>query len=259
MELGLKGKVVWLTGASEGLGAAAAQRLAQEGARLALCARGADRLQAFARSLTDGGAEVLAIPTDVSRAVELQRFAAAALERFGRVDAVINNAGTAAGQPFESIDDAAWQADLDLKLLAAVRLIRAALPSMRTAGGGAIVNVLALSAKTPAARSAPSSVSRAAGMALTKSLSKELGPDRIRVNAVLIGVVESRQWERRAREEGRAPSALYSAMAQDLGIPLGRVGRAEEFADLAAFLVSERAEYLTGAAINLDGGLSSAV
>jgi NAD(P)-dependent dehydrogenase (short-subunit alcohol dehydrogenase family) len=257
MDLQLRDKVVLVTGGSDGLGAAAVQRLAQEGARVAFCGRSAEKLERV-RAGAAGG-QVLAVQADVTRPGDCERFVAEALRAFGRIDALVNNAGTAAGKPFESLDDAAWAADLELKLMGAVRLIRGVLPHLRKAGGGSILNVLAISAKAPGARSAPSSVSRAAGLALTKALSKELGPEGVRVNAVLIGLVESGQWQRRAEASGQTLDALYAQLAQDHGIPLGRVGRSEEFADLVSFLVSPRAAYLSGAAINLDGGLSSAV
>ena len=256
MDLQLSDKVVLVTGGSDGLGAAAVQRLAQEGARVAFCGRSAEKLE---RVRAAAGGQTLAVQADVTRAEDCERFVAEALRAYGRIDALVNNAGTAAGKAFESIDDAAWAADLELKLMGAVRLIRGVLPHLRKAGGGSILNVLAISAKAPGARSAPSSVSRAAGLALTKALSKELGPDGVRVNAVLIGLVESGQWRRRAEASGQTTEAVYAQLARDNAIPLGRVGRSEEFADLVAFLVSPRAAYLSGTAINLDGGLSSAV
>jgi NAD(P)-dependent dehydrogenase (short-subunit alcohol dehydrogenase family) len=151
-----------------------------------------------------------------------------------------------------------WEDDLQLKLMGAVRLSRAALPHLRVAGG-AIVFTLAMAAKAPGPASAPSAVSRAAGMALMKALSKELAPDGIRVNAVLIGLIESGQWVRAAAAGNQPLDEFYAAMAAGAAIPLGRVGRADEFADLGAFLLSARASYLTGTAINLDGGLSPAV
>ena len=257
MDLQLRDKVVLVTGGSDGLGAAAVQRLAQEGARVAFCGRSAEKLERV-RAGAAGG-QVLAVQADVTRPGDCERFVAEALRAFGRIDALVNNAGTAAARPFESIDDAAWAADLELKLMAAVRLTRSVLPHLKAAGGGSILTVLALAAKAPGARSAPSSVSRAAGMALTKALSKELGEHGVRVNAVLIGLIESGQWERRAQGAGQGVDALYAQMARDAAIPLGRVGRAEEFADLVAFLLSPRAAYLSGTAINLDGGLSSSV
>ena len=138
------------------------------------------------------------------------------------------------------------------------RLTRLALPHLR-ATRGAMLFTLALAAKAPGGSSEPSSVTRAAGMALMKALSKELAPDGIRVNAVVIGLIESGQWVRAAGASGVALDEFYARSARDAGVPLGRFGRAAEFADLGCFLLSPRAGYLTGAAINLDGGLSPAV
>ncbi|WP_431945806.1 SDR family oxidoreductase [Actinacidiphila sp. bgisy167] len=259
MDLQLNGKVVLVTGGSDGLGAALVRRLAAEGARVALCGRNPERIEHVVKEAGAFGADVLGLPADVTRPEDLERFVAAADERWGRIDAVVNNAGRSAAGLLESQDDAVWEEDLQLKLHAAVRLTRLALPRLRAAGGGAVVNTLAVSAKAPGAGSIPTSVSRAAGLALTKALSKELGPDNIRVNAVLVGLVESGQWVRLAAERGIAVEELYATMGRDSGIPLGRVGRAEEFADLVAFLLSDRAAYVTGAGINLDGGLSPVV
>jgi NAD(P)-dependent dehydrogenase (short-subunit alcohol dehydrogenase family) len=259
MDLELGGKVVLVTGGSDGLGAAVARRLVREGARVALCARGAERLESTAAALREAGGEVLAQVADVSRPEEVDRFVEAVVGRWGRVDALVNNAGTAAARPFAEVDDAAWEADLQLKLFAAVRTSRRVLPLLREAGGGSIVNVLAVGAKAPGANSMPSSVSRAAGMALTKALSKELGPVGIRVNAVLVGLIESSQWERQAAAAGQPVEALYTKLAKNAAIPLGRVGKAEEFADVVAFLLSPRAGYVSGTALNVDGGLSPAV
>jgi len=259
MDLELGGKVVLVTGGSDGLGAAVARRLVREGARVALCARGAERLESTAAALREAGGEVLAQVADVSRPEEVDRFVEAVVARWGRVDALVNNAGTAAARPFAEVNDAAWEADLQLKLFAAVRTCRRVLPLLREAGGGSIVNVLAVGAKAPGANSMPSSVSRAAGMALTKALSKELGPAGIRVNAVLVGLIESGQWERQAAAAGQPVEALYTKLAKNAAIPLGRVGKAEEFADVVAFLLSPRAGYVSGTALNVDGGLSPAV
>ncbi len=257
MDLELKQKVVLVTGGSDGLGAALAGRLLEEGARVAICGRDAARLEQTRAGLAEISSEVLAVQTDVTDAVQAEQFVQAALERWGRIDGLVNNAGRSAGAPIEGISDADWLADLDLKVVAASRLIRLALPHLRASGAGAILNVLAISAKAAGAGSMPSAASRAAGLALTKSLSKELGADRVRVNAVLIGLVESGQWRRKAEEQGRPVEELYAAGSGD--IPLGRFGRAGEFADLAAYLLSERASYVTGSAITLDGGLASVI
>jgi NAD(P)-dependent dehydrogenase (short-subunit alcohol dehydrogenase family) len=257
VDLGLGGKVVLVTGGSDGLGRALCRLLAAEGARVGLCARDAARLEAVAAGLAASSADVLAVPADVSVPADLERFAGAAVSRWGRVDGLVNNAGRSAAGSAADLDDAAWDADLQLKLYAAARAVRLLVPHM--ADGASIVNTLAISARTPGAGSAPSSVSRAAGMALTKVLSKELGPRGIRANAVLIGLIESGQWDRRAEARGIGAGELYQQMGTGAGIPLGRVGRAEEFADLAAFLLSPRSSYVTGTAISLDGGLSAAM
>jgi NAD(P)-dependent dehydrogenase (short-subunit alcohol dehydrogenase family) len=251
VDLGLDGAVVVITGGTDGLGLALAERLVEEGARVAVCGRDGGRLDAAASHL---GASGLAVRADVNELGDLEAFVAAAVGRWGRLDGVVNNAGQSAAAPLERIDDDAWEADLRLKVLAAARLTRLALPHLRAAGGGSVVNVLATGAKAPGAGSLPSTASRAAGLAMTKALSKELGADGIRVNALLVGLVESGQWRRRSEATGQSEPELYAGLAT--GVPLGRVGRAEEFADVAAFLLSRRSSYVTGSAINVDGGLS---
>jgi NAD(P)-dependent dehydrogenase (short-subunit alcohol dehydrogenase family) len=256
MDLGLQGKVVIITGSSDGLGAAAARTLSSEGASVVICARNLEKLQTVAAGI---GQNVLAVQTDVTKPEHLEHLVARTMERFGRIDALVNNAGRAAALPFEKIDDAAWHDDLELKFYAAIRLSRLVVPYLRAAGGGSILNILATGGKTPAASSMPSSVSRAAGMALMKAMSKDLGTDNIRVNAVLIGLVESDQWVRRSQTTGVPLEQIYANLPREGGIPLGRVGRSQEFADFIAFLVSQRAAYLSGCAINFDGGMSTAV
>jgi NAD(P)-dependent dehydrogenase (short-subunit alcohol dehydrogenase family) len=257
VDLNLAGKVVIVTGGTDGLGAAAAERLLVEGARVSVCGRDADRLGA-ARSrlaLVAGADAVMAEQADVTEAGDIERLVAATADRWGRIDGLVNNAGTSRAGDFESIDDDSWHHDLDLKLMAAVRTTRAVVPHLRAAGGGAVVNVLNHLAKTPAERTAPTSVSRAAGLALTKVLSKEFGPDAIRVNAVLIGRIVTGQTRRMAAARQVTVDELEPNVVDELGIPLGRLGRAEEFADLVAFLLSDRGAYISGTGINLDGGL----
>jgi NAD(P)-dependent dehydrogenase (short-subunit alcohol dehydrogenase family) len=256
MDLYLRDAVVLITGGTDGLGAALAQRLVEAGARVAVCGRDQQRLAETEARLKGLGGEVLAVRADVTQADELEHFVAAAATRWHRIDGLVNNAGRSASDRIEQVSDLAWTADLELKLLAAVRAVRLVLPHLRAAGGGSIINVLAVSAKAPGAGSLPTSASRAAGLALTKSLSKELGPDQIRVNAILVGLVESGQWRHRAEQSGRPIEAVYEELLADNEIPLGRIGRAGEFADLATYLLSQRASYVTGSAINLDGGSS---
>lgn len=259
MDLELTGKVVLVTGGSDGLGAAVCRRLVEEGARVALCARREDRLRATAAELESAGGDVLAVPADVSSADDVARFVDAAHSRWGRIDGLVNNAGTSAASPFETMSDEDLDADLQLKLYGAVRVSRRVVPHLGAAGGGAIVNVLAISAKAPTPSSIPTAVSRAAGMALTKAMSKDLGPKNIRVNAALVGLIQSGQWVRRAEARGVPVEHVYEEMGTSSGIPLGRIGRAEEFADLVAFLISPRGAYISGTAINVDGGLSPVV
>ena len=254
MDLELTDKVFLVTGGSDGLGAALVRTLVAEGARVAFCARGAERIEKLTAELSGAG-DVLGLQADVTRPADLERFVAAAVDRWGRVNGLVNNAGASAAGRFEDHTDEVWEADMQLKLNAAIRLTRLVLPHLRGAGGGSVINTLAIGGKTPDAGSTPSSVVRAAGLALTKALSREFGPDQIRVNAILIGLVESGQWERKAAERNIPVADLYAEMGQKSGIPLGRVGQAQDFANLAAFLLSPRAAYITGVGINLDGGL----
>lgn len=264
MHLGLEGKLALVTGGTDGIGLAAAQGLAAHGAHVAIAARGMEGLEHAVRRIEETSAErcrVVPVAADVSRAQDIERLHATVRDELGPVDILVNNAGTSSRGDFTSLADDDWEHDIDLKLMAGVRLARLTIPEMRQRGGGRIVNVTAIGGKHPAAHSAPTTVSRAAGIALTKVLSKEFAKDNVLVNAVCIGVIESGQHDRRWREE--APSmtreAFYERLATERGIPLGRVGRPEEAANLIVFLASEAASYLTGAAINLDGGLSSLV
>jgi 3-oxoacyl-[acyl-carrier protein] reductase len=258
LELGLNGKIAIVTGGSDGLGRATALRLAAEGCKVAICARREDHLKAAAAAIAQAtSAEILACPADVSLAADIDALVGATVDRFGGVDILVNNAGTSAAASLEALDDAAWQRDIDLKLLAAVRLCRRVVPIMRERGGGSIVNATIVGGKAPAARSLPTSVTRAAGINLTKSLANEYAGANIRVNTVCIGLLKSAQWQRRAAAANRPVAELYAEMAAR--VPLGRMGEAEEYAELVAFLVSARAAFITGTAINLDGGMCPVV
>ena len=252
MDLGLAGKIALVTGGSDGLGRATAHRLAAEGATVVICGRRADHLDKVAQEIAaDTGATVTAIRADVSSAEDCAALIEGTVAAHGGLDILVNNAGASAAHGLNEVDDAAWQADFDLKVMAAVRLCRAAVPHMRARGGGAIVNASISGGKAPGPRQLPTSLTRAAGLNLTKSLANEFASDNIRVNAVCIGLIKSAQWDRRA---GNNPvDDLYDNMAGR--IPLGRVGEAEEYGDVVAFLCSPRAGYVTGTAVNVDGGM----
>ena len=262
MELGLNGKVAAITGGSEGIGLATALRLSAEGAVVGICARRQEPLEKAAVMIRDAGAaDVLALPLDVTRPGEPERFIAEVVKRFGRFDILVNNAGREAVGPFEDTDDTAWQTDLDLKLFGAIRSIRAALPHMRNAGGGRIINITHVGAKQPRARSVPTSVTRAAGIALTKALSKEYAAAGILVNTVCVGIISSSQWERKrlAMASPTSKQEYERQLVAERGIPLGRLGKSEEVANLIVFLASEQAAYITGTSVNIDGGLCGIV
>jgi 3-oxoacyl-[acyl-carrier protein] reductase len=227
-----------------------------------VCARRMDVLTKAAEDIAEAtGAQIVPIQADMRNAQDVERLIQSAVARFGRLDILVNNAGTSATGEFESVTDETWQADLDLKLFGAIRASRAAVPHLRKAGGGSIVNLLNIGAKQPGPRSMPTSVSRAAGMALMKALSKELAPHNIRVNGINIGLIKSGQNQRRWVSQGRLGSLedFYAEMARLGGIPLGRVGEADEVGDLIAFLCSSRGAYISGVSINMDGGLSGVV
>ena len=260
MDLGLAGKVAIITGGSEGIGRATAESLGREGASVVICARRADVLQRAAEDVAEStGAQVVPIVADVSRAADIEHVVQATVERFGRLDILVNNAGRSANGEFEKLTDTTWQDDLDLKLFGAIRASRASIPHMRAAGGGSIINLLNLAAKAPGARSYPTSVSRAAGLALTKALSKEFAADNIRVNGVMIGLIKSGQNDRGWRQSGTGETLEAYYAERGKSIPLGRVGEAAEVGDLIAFLCSTRGAYITGVAINMDGGTSAVV
>ena len=254
MELGLKGKVAAVTGGTEGIGRATAMKFALEGANVAICARRADVLEQTAAALRKTGAEVITVPADMSKTADIERFMDAIIKRFGRIDVLVNNAGASARGKFLEVDDATWSADLELKVFGAIRCSRLAIPHMKKQGGGRIINITISSAKQPGAESMPTSVSRAAGLAITKALSKEFAADNILVNTVCIGKIKSGQHERRFKREGVTAEEYYATASRD--IPLGRVGEAEEVANVIAFLASDAASYVTGTSINLDGGIS---
>lgn len=265
MDLELKGKVAVITGGGEGIGRAAAERIAAEGGNVVIVGRREALLEATAQAINAGGAgTVLALACDITEEGAAGRIVGAALAKFGRLDILVNNAGTSMAKPFMKTTKQDWMADFDVKVWAALDLIRAAVPEMQKQGGGRIINVTAIAGKTPAAGSLPTSTARASGIALTKALSKDFAPDNILVNTVCIGFIKSGQHERRYQRQGLATEGaplddLYAEEAKRRAIPLGRVGEASEAGDVIAFLASARASYLTGIAVNIDGGTSPVV
>jgi len=254
MELGLRGKVAIITGGTEGIGKATALTLAREGAKVAICARRKALLDATAAEITKAGGEALAVVADMSKAADCERFINEVVQRFGRIDILLNNAGTSARGKFLELDDATWASDIELKVFGAIRCTRLAVPHMKKQGGGRIINITISSAKQPGAESMPTSVSRAAGLAITKALSKEFAADNILVNTICIGKIKSGQHERRYTKDGVSADDYYARLGKD--IPLKRAGEAQEVANVIAFLASDAASYVTGTSINLDGGIS---
>ncbi len=265
MDLGLTNKVAIITGGSDGIGKAAAHRMAAEGARVVIVARRPDVLEAAAKDIeaaTRG--VVLPVQGDVIESASASRVVNTTLDHFGRIDILVNNAGTSMAKHFEVVSDEDWEGDFDLKVWGAVRFIKAVIPELRKVGGGRIINVTNLSGRTPGASSMPTSISRAAGIAITKGLSKDLAKDNILVNTVCIGLIKSGQnrrgYDRQiAANPNLTVEEFYAERAKARGIPLGRVGEAHEAGDVIAFLASDRASYLTGIAINIDGGTSAVV
>lgn len=260
MDLGLNGKVALITGSSKGIGLETALQLVKEGAKVTICARNLENLKiAAAHILKETGVEVYCVEADVTKEADCKKIMASTVKEYGRLDILINNAGTSAANPFEQVGTELWEYDLDLKLFGAIHCSRYALPYMRQVGGGAIVNVTAAVAKTPPASSLPTTVSRAAGMALTKAMSKDLGPDNIRVNTVCIGLIRSAQIEKKWKKQASELTWEQYASDKNHGIPLGRIGNTDEAANVITFLVSDAASYVTGTAVNIDGGLAGAL
>jgi 3-oxoacyl-[acyl-carrier protein] reductase len=257
METGLTHRAALVCAASRGLGRAAAEALAREGARVMICARDAEQVAGTARDLVARtGAEVRAAPADVRIAADVERIVAATADAFGGLDILVTNAGGPPSGTFESIREDEWREAIDLLLLSVVRLCRAAIPLLRRSGRGRIINVTSVSVKQPIPSLVLSNALRAAVVGLSKTLSGELAVDGVTVNCVAPGYTRTDRLtmlnEARAAREGVTPADIERRTVES--IPLGRLGEPLEFGDLVAFLASDRAAYITGTTIQVDGG-----
>lgn len=254
MDFGYKDKVVVITGSSKGIGRQTAEEMLKLGAKVMLVARGEEALEAAKKELSAHG-EVESIVQDVTKADAGENIISAVIDKFGRLDVLVNNAGGAFTESFEDVEVSDWEGDLNLKLLAAVKMSKAALPHLKE-NGGAILNLTAVAGKAPGASTLPTSVSRSAGLSMTKAMSKDLGQYDIRVNAVCIGLIHSDQIEKMWKET--APELTWEEFATTGhdNIPLGRIGETKEAANVITFLCSDLASYITGVAVNIDGGVS---
>jgi 3-oxoacyl-[acyl-carrier protein] reductase len=252
VRLGLEGRRGLVTGGSKGLGEAIARELVSEGARVAICARNEQEVTAAAEQV---GAEY-AQAADVTDPEQVRDLIARTAEALGGIDFLVNNAGGAHPGTFETLSDEDWVADLDVKLFSLVRCSREVLPHLRAAGGGRIVNIGAVYSRYPDPTFFATSVNRAAGNSFTKTLALEVAKDNILVNGVNIGFVITPQWENIHRR--RAPELTREEFFDRFAareVPLGRFGLPDEVSGLVSFLVSDRASYITGASIDVAGGM----
>lgn len=256
MQLGLQGRRAIVTGGSKGLGRAIAEELAREGAHVALCARDRGEVQQAGFELESHWTTVFADVADVTDPDQVTTFINGAADALGGLDILVNNAGRARPGTFSTLTDEDWHEDLDVKLFSMIRCSREALPHLRKSEGGRIININAVHAKSPDHRFFATSTNRAACLAFTKALSLEVAPDNVLVNAVNIGYVVTPQWknihQRRAPE--LSEEEFFSQMAAE-EVPLARFGQPNEVSGIVAFLASERASFITGASIDVAGGM----
>ncbi len=261
MDLGLKGKVAMVAGASRGLGFAVAKALAAEGASVSIASRDQAAIGEAAKKLAGPSGDVLAVAADVRAAEDIARWTTATDQRFGGIDLLFTNSGGPPAGPAIAFDDVAWQDAADLLLFSVLRMVRAAVPSMKKRGGGAILVSTSSSVKEPIPNLGLSTVMRASVSALAKTLALELAPEKIRVNQIIPGRLDTDRL--RQLDEGNAKKAGIATDEQRkrsiATIPAGRYGDPDEFGRAAAFLLSDAASYITGATLQVDGGLIRSV
>jgi 3-oxoacyl-[acyl-carrier protein] reductase len=256
MDLGLKGRVAFVAAASRGLGRAIVEELAAEGAQVACCARGDGITDVASEVARATGAEVLGIVADVSVPADVARAVADAIARFGRIDILVTNAGGPPLGPFESHSAEAWRRAVEVNLDSVVNLTRAALPGMKERRWGRILNVTSITVKQPVEGLILSNSIRAAVTGFARTIANEVAPFNITVNNMLPGYTRTERLEQLAASNAKAKggSAADALGVWEKQVPMGRVGEPREFAALAAFLASERASYITGQNIAVDGG-----
>ena len=258
MELGLNGKVAIVTGSSDGIGFATARSLAREGGRVVVCARReALVIQARDAIVKETGADVLALTCDVQRLDDVKRLVEATMQRFGAIHILVNNAGSVPAIKFTDVVDTQWYEMLERKLLGYLRMTREVVPHMQKAGWGRIVNVAGTAGWEPSNTAMAVGINNSAVMNWTKSMSLQYGAEGILVTAVAPGSIDTpRQINNRQREAevtGKSVDELRAARVKD--IPLHRLGRPEEVANLIVFLASECSSYMTGTCVTVDGGV----
>jgi len=257
MDLGIKGKVAFVAAASKGLGRAVAEELAAEGASLVLCARNAENLNLVAGQIAEtSGVPVLPVAADVSKTEDVMRAVQAGIEKFGRIDILVTNAGGPPAGRFDDLSREMWDAATRLTFNSVLELTRAVLPGMKRHGWGRILNITSITVKQPVDNLMLSNSLRAAVTGFARTLANEVATDGITVNNILPGYTRTERMEALARAAS-AREGITEAEASarwEAEIPMKRLGEPREFAALAAFLVSERASYITGTSIPVDGG-----
>ena len=257
MDLGLAGRTYVVTGASSGVGLATVAMLLAEGANVAACARDGARLEQAIGALAAPSSGTLLRSCDVVDQGAVDRFVADAVAAFGGVDGVVNNAGGSLMRPLFDTTDEQWRVQLELKIFSVLNPVRAAVPSLRKAEQPSIVNVNAILARQPESRLSATAAARAAVLNLSTSLARELAEDGIRVNSVLLGLIDTGQWRRRYQSSGtdQTYGEWTGRLAEDRGISLGRLGEADEVAFPIVSLLSPRSSYITGATLDVGGGV----